>query len=955
MNGALAGTFLAAVAAMVTVMSVAGCGGDPATIPSYDAGFPGQGDGGAKEPVATPEFDPGPGTFRSAVSISIQTATPQAIIHYTVDGSTPTAASTAYGPPISIAKTTTVKAIAVRAGYPNSAVQTAVYTIDVASGTVAAISISPSSGTYANDVAVTLTSATAGATICYTLDKSVPACIGDICKRGSTYYDARHPVSLAQSGQRITAIACNNGMLQSPLTQADYSLTAAAPVFGPAPKDFDENSWSTVTLSTSTAGGVIHYTVDGSTPTCASSSSFLEHGTIPAGAFADGVAIRALTCKEHYGSSDVAVATYYIRPDYPAFDPSPGTPVPATQGALDVTLSSTRATEVAYTTDNSTPSCSGPRVANGGKVRVTANTTLTAIGCRTNHSASWLSQANYPKAGTTGAPSISPTRGTYSFHQDISAGSWGADRVCYTVNGPDPDCNESACTTGLPFTEKVTVNTSGTVVKAIACKSGLFKSSVATAIYDFKVDDVFFGLGSGDYPVGSDLWYTSGYTSNEGGVTYHASYGADPTCASDPAPSWLQPDEPVDLRVIGCKEGYAPSKVAVAGAYRPTTAMVTFSPGSNNYSDTPTVTIDSLTRSRAGWSTKICYTMGNTQPGCDAVTLACTGTGDVHGGAAPLAVKVKTRTRLQATACATKLPASGWASADYWLATSGITFSPAPSSGPFTGVIPKIDIAIATPPENPRICWSDTRSVVPADCLAQTAPVGVHCANAASVSADHDGLGYDSNTTLNAVACKPGEPGLIPSTGQASYAVTPYAHVIEIDGVNDFATVDALTTKDGDAAFVSWDRHGYIYVGMQGAAIGSDTNYVSVYLSGSGGVTTGLDTGVVSSPSELPFTAKYHVRWRTDGGDTRVRLFNGTAWVDASFQLTDGEIARGGTGASSFVEFRLPRSAFGDVVDIAGTLWKDGTIDAWPALDGRYVHANFASARPAGDSIFPRP
>ncbi|WP_394835893.1 chitobiase/beta-hexosaminidase C-terminal domain-containing protein [Pendulispora rubella] len=943
---------------MVAVVAIVGCGGDPETFLDVDAGFPWPQDGGVKEPVATPEFDPGPGTFTSAVSISIQTATPQAVIHYTVDGSTPTAASTAYGSPISIAKTTTVKAIAVRPGYPNSEVQTGVYTIDIASGTVAAVSISPSAGTYENDVGVTLTSATARATICYTLDKSAPACLSDMCARGSTYYDARRPVSITQSGQRITAIACDTRKSPSPLTQADYSLKAAAPVFDPAPKDFDEYEWSTVALRTNTAGGVIHYTVDGSTPTCASPNIFNERGTIPAGAFADGVAIRALTCKEHYSASDVAVAAYYIRPTYPTFDPPAGTPIPATQEALDVTLSSIRATEVAYATDGSTPSCSGLRVANGGKVRVTANSFLTALGCRTGHPAGGSSQAHYPKAGTTAAPDFSPAGGTYGFHQDVAASSWNADRVCYTVNGADPDCNESACTTGSPFPEKLAVNTTGTVIKAIACKSGLFKSSVASAVYHFKVDDVFFGLFSGwDYPVGSDLQYSSGYTGSEGGVTYHAAYGTDPTCASDPAPGWLQPDERVDLRVIGCKEGYEPSKVRVAEAYRPITAMPTFSPGSGNYTDTPTVTLDSVTRSRAGWPTKICYTMDDTEPGCDAATLACTGTGDVHGGAAPLAVKVKTRTSIRATACATsgKLPAWGWAGESYWLEMSEMTFSPAPSSGPFTGVIPKIDIAIATPPENPRICWSDTRSVVPEDCLAETAPAGVRCANAASVSADHDGLGYDSDTTLNAVACKRGEPGLIPSTGQASYTVVPYAHVIEMDGVNDFATVDALTTKSGNTAFVSWDRHGYIYVGMQGAPIGSTTDYVSVYLSGDGGVRTGLDTGVVSSPTALPFAAKYHVRWKTDGRDTRVRLFNGIAWVDAPFQLTDGEIARGGTGASSFVEFRLPRSAFGDVVDIAGTLWKDGTIDAWPALDGHYVHANFASARPAGDSIFPRP
>ncbi len=63
--------------------------------------------------VAHPVFTPAGGTYYAPVSVSMSCETEGATIHYTTDGTEPTAASTAYNAPIEISTTTTLKAIAI--------------------------------------------------------------------------------------------------------------------------------------------------------------------------------------------------------------------------------------------------------------------------------------------------------------------------------------------------------------------------------------------------------------------------------------------------------------------------------------------------------------------------------------------------------------------------------------------------------------------------------------------------------------------------------------------------------------------------------------------------------------------------------------------------------------------------------------------------------------------------
>ncbi len=82
-----------------------------------------------KPSAATPTFSSPAGTYLTRQTVRISDTTPGAEIRYTLDGAAPTSASTKYTSALSIAKTTTVNAIAVAAGDLNSAMATAVYTI----------------------------------------------------------------------------------------------------------------------------------------------------------------------------------------------------------------------------------------------------------------------------------------------------------------------------------------------------------------------------------------------------------------------------------------------------------------------------------------------------------------------------------------------------------------------------------------------------------------------------------------------------------------------------------------------------------------------------------------------------------------------------------------------------------------------------------------------------------
>jgi hypothetical protein len=86
--------------------------------------------------AATPAIQPASGTFTSAQSVTITDTTAGATIHYTTDGSTPTASSATYQSAIQLATLTTLQAMATAPNYANSGVASATLKFQTPSGIV---------------------------------------------------------------------------------------------------------------------------------------------------------------------------------------------------------------------------------------------------------------------------------------------------------------------------------------------------------------------------------------------------------------------------------------------------------------------------------------------------------------------------------------------------------------------------------------------------------------------------------------------------------------------------------------------------------------------------------------------------------------------------------------------------------------------------------------------------
>ena len=88
--------------------------------------------------VSTPTLSPTTGTYSTIQTVTISVAKPiDATIRYTTDGSDPTPShGTVYSTPISVAKTTTVKAVAYRSGWLNSKTASETYTMNLTTRTL---------------------------------------------------------------------------------------------------------------------------------------------------------------------------------------------------------------------------------------------------------------------------------------------------------------------------------------------------------------------------------------------------------------------------------------------------------------------------------------------------------------------------------------------------------------------------------------------------------------------------------------------------------------------------------------------------------------------------------------------------------------------------------------------------------------------------------------------------
>jgi subtilase family serine protease len=243
-------------------------------------------------PAATPIFSPAAGTYATAQAVAISDSTAGATIYYTTDGTTPTTSSTLYTGPITVSTSETIKAIASVSGYMTSAVATASYIIHPAETPA----FSLAAGLYSTIQTVTISDATPGATIYYTIDGTTPSA-------SSIKYTA--PITVA-STVTLRAIATASGYSPSPVSTVTYTvkLLAATPTFSVTPGSYTVGV--SVAIGDSTPGVNIYYTTDGTTPTI-SSPIYIAPLTV-----STPETIKAFATSSNNTASAVATATYVI-------------------------------------------------------------------------------------------------------------------------------------------------------------------------------------------------------------------------------------------------------------------------------------------------------------------------------------------------------------------------------------------------------------------------------------------------------------------------------------------------------------------------------------------------------------------------------------------------------------------------------------------------------------------
>ena len=322
--------------------------------------------------AATPTFSVPGGTYSTAQSVQISDATPGATIYYTTNGAAPTPASTVYKSAVSITATGYLQAIAVADGYATSPIASALYSIGA--NVTATPVLSPVPGAYGKSQTVTMTDATAGAVITYSVG------IGSVVNTFT--YTGPFTVS---STEYIAYDAIAPGYTRSAALEGIYTIGAVpTPLFSPAAGTY--STAQAVNIYDITPGATIYYTTDGTTPTTASAiytSPIIVSANQTLHAFA---AFSGLTSSAPVSSAYTiakVVATH-------AFSLAPGSYT--TTQSVSVTDITPGAT-IYYTTNGSTPTTSSTKYT--GPISVATTETLEAIAVATGYTNSAVATAAY--------------------------------------------------------------------------------------------------------------------------------------------------------------------------------------------------------------------------------------------------------------------------------------------------------------------------------------------------------------------------------------------------------------------------------------------------------------------------------------------------------------------------------------------------------------------------------
>ena len=424
------------------------------------------------------------------ITVTMSCTVSDADIHYTMDGTTPTAESATYAAPIvlNIPGTYSVKALAIKTGWENSEIVTGTYVINEpqAPDTVSVPVITPVTDTYYAPQTVTITCADADAVIRYTTDGTEPT-------ETSMLYTAPFTVS---SNTTISAKAWKTGMIPSGIATVAISFpdqVANIAAFKAAAATGEEKQiMSDVTfvfrsgrfmyVEDNSAALLIY---DYSTPVI--TTQYNEGDVIQGGVF---------------GKYTLYQGMVEMLPTHNANDAT-GTPVtvtPTTTTITDIKAQYTDVYEAKLVHLNDVQFISATQFVQNGDTMAIYNrfntlTTTIAAGDQADVTGFVSYSTNYgyqiyPRDNsdinihpvvvmdTVATPEFFFQRDGEFYRMYLTCATDGAS-MYYSIDGSDPDENSFAYTDAVPFYLNVHY-----VIKAIAMKEGMANSEIAVYDYD---------------------------------------------------------------------------------------------------------------------------------------------------------------------------------------------------------------------------------------------------------------------------------------------------------------------------------------------------------------------------------------------------------------------------------------------------------------------------------------
>ncbi|MBI4328076.1 MAG: chitobiase/beta-hexosaminidase C-terminal domain-containing protein, partial [Chloroflexi bacterium] len=413
--------------------------------------------------VAAPVIEPAGATNSNNVTVTLKSATDPVELYWTIDGSTPSKSNgTLYatGTPFSLGTNGLLKVIGIRDGFVSSDVVSNAFSL-----TAANPKISPAGATNNNDVAVTLSSATTGADLYWTINGSDPSPANGIKQASGDSF------TLGTNGT-LKVVAVKSGFVDSQIISADFSLKVADPTI--LPDGITTNNTLAVTLSSTTTGARLYWTIDGSDPT--------ENSALYGGPFTLGTngVLKVKGFKNGYVSSAVVSSTFNLVVAKPTITPAGATNNNAVTVALD---SATPGAQLYWTIDGSDPTTGSALYA--GSFSLATNGVLKVKGFKDGFVASEIASAPFDLKVAT--PQVTPASGTNINTVTVNiSDTTDPVELRYTQDGTDP--KTSGTTVSISATSVSFAATTNTALRVIGRRSGFVDSEEVSRTLDIQVD-----------------------------------------------------------------------------------------------------------------------------------------------------------------------------------------------------------------------------------------------------------------------------------------------------------------------------------------------------------------------------------------------------------------------------------------------------------------------------------